>query len=90
MVVGMSYENFHDPELREKLLPHNLINSIKTITPWTDKLLIPIEYTILSFIYNAKKVQNKFCSFDDLLSTKKKIILIDPRTSSMVLDSCCG
>ncbi len=88
VLVEVTYDFFQSlPEEKKKALflePGIPFSNFKLEVPWTNTHVIPISYTLLSFVYHEKafaegKVPN---SFEALLEMPGKVVIMDPRTSS--------
>lgn len=82
--IGLSNDLFGSTKIKKVLAPHLLsLEKLKLPIMWSDDKVYPIFYSVLSFVYNKKKLKTKISTFEDFLKTKDKIILIDPRSSNV-------
>lgn len=79
--VGLSYDLFGAAPIR-KLLKNHAIDLKRLSIPfsWEEEEMLPLFYSALGFV--GRGDFSHITSFEDLLKLKKKIILIDPRSSN--------
>lgn len=88
VLVEVTYDFFQSlPEEKKKTLllePGIPFSYFKLEIPWKDPYVIPISYTLLSFVYHEHAfTQGKIPqNFEDLLKIPGKILIVDPRTSN--------
>ena len=87
IITGIDNNLLHRALKEAILLPYKspMLDSVPTSLHFDPTYHItPYDYGFFAFIYNTEKVVNKPVSLSDLLSPeyKKRIIIMDPRTSS--------
>jgi thiamine transport system substrate-binding protein len=94
VLVEVTYDCLQSlPEAKKKdlFLVLELDRALSSLTlgiPWKDPYVLPISYTLLSFVYHEKAFNQGVHqgkgpqSFEELLNIPGKIVIMDPRTSS--------
>ncbi len=80
-VVCVSHEMLMKKEIEDLFTPLS-VQTFGKFPSWKSHKFIPLSYSVLGFVYDTKKLKKPIHNFEDLVKSKEKIILMDPRTSN--------
>lgn len=86
VILGLDQNHIPDVLKLNILQKHNISTSkLNNLNNWYDKngIFLPFDFGWLAFVYNKDIVKNVPHSFDELIKSKLKIIIQDPRSSSV-------
>ena len=86
IVLGLDMNLFDiakESDLFDKHSLTNLNDKLNLPISWESKIFVPYNFGYFAFVYNNKNLKNPPKSMDELInSTKAKIVIQDPRTST--------
>ena len=86
IVLGLDMNLFNtakETDLFEKHSLKNLNDKINLPISWESQIFVPYNFGYFAFVYNNKNLKNPPKSMDELInSTKARIVIQDPRTST--------
>jgi len=86
IILGLDMNLFDAAEKSNLFTTHSVSNindKISLPINWDSEIFVPYNYGYFAFVYNNKKLDNPPKSMDELInSTKARIVIQDPRTST--------
>ena len=86
IVLGLDmnlFDTAKESDLFEKHSLANLNDKLNLPINWESKIFVPYNFGYFAFVYNNKNLKNPPKSMDELInSTKARIVIQDPRTST--------
>ena len=86
IILGLDMNLFDAAEKSNLFTTHSVSNindKISLPINWDSEIFVPYNYGYFAFVYNNKKLKNPPKSMDELInSTKARIVIQDPRTST--------
>lgn len=86
VVLGLNTDETARARALDLFAPHGQDTSDLTMpVKWEDEIFLPFDWSELAFVYDSTRMATPPASFDELLKSDVKLVIQDPRTSTLGL-----
>ncbi|MWD29605.1 thiamine ABC transporter substrate binding subunit [Aquicoccus sp. SCR17] len=83
VVIGLNTDVTQQARESGLFAPHGQdLSALELPIDWTDDTFLPFDWSYVSFVYDATKIDTPPQSFEDLVEMDQKVVIQDPRSSA--------